>query len=99
VPRYLVVRKFDVDEDEIPGLSSRLAKRAMEGAEDIKWEHTHVTLDEEGLVRTYCIYTAEDEGAVTRYTGLLGEILGEHQIESVREIAADITPADFPATE
>jgi len=98
MPRYLVVRTFDVDGDEIPGLSRRLATRAMDGPQHVTWEHTHVTLDEEGLVRTYCIYTAADEAAVKRYTALLDEILGDNQIESIEEIAGDITPADFPAT-
>ena len=52
----------------------------------------HVTIDDDGLVRTYCIYAAPDEPTVREHA----KYLGRHEIESLTEIAGDVTPADFP---
>jgi hypothetical protein len=43
-------------------------------------------------VRTYCIYAAPDEPTVREHA----KYLGRHEIESLTEIAGDVTPADFP---
>lgn len=91
--RYLVVRKFAVEEEEIPRLS-RVFRERVGAFPDAVWEHSHVTVDDDGLVRTYCVYQASDEDAVRRHAS----VLGEHQIEAVYEIAGDVTPADFPPT-
>lgn len=96
MPRYLVVRKFQVErEEDLSDLGRRLGAR-MAKETRLEWEHTHVTLDDEGTVRTFCVYGAPNEETVLRYTSALDQALGEHQIESVMEIAGDVTPADFP---
>jgi hypothetical protein len=92
MPRYLVVRKFEVAEKEVPELSRRFRERVGE-LPRTTWEHSHVAIDEDGLVRTFCVYTAPDEEAVRRHASMLGE----HTIESIHELAGDITPSDFPA--
>ena len=89
--RYLVVRRFDVDEDEIPRLQ-RVFRERVGTFSDTVWEHSHVTVDDDGLVRTFCVYQAPDEEALRRHAS----VLGEHQIEAVYEIAGDVTPDDFP---
>jgi hypothetical protein len=43
-------------------------------------------------VQTYCVYDAPSEEAVREHARLLGE----HRIDLLREIAGDVTPADFP---
>jgi hypothetical protein len=92
MPRYLIVRKFDVDEEEMPQVGRR-SREVIEGSfPEITWEHSHVTVDDDGLVRTFCVYTAPDEEAVMSHS----VALGRHQIDSVHEIAGDVTPADFP---
>ena len=92
MPRYLIVRKFEVDEEEMPQVGRR-SRDVIEGSfPEITWEHSHVTVDDDGLVRTFCVYTAPDEAAVRQHS----EVLGQHQIDSVHEIAGDVTPADFP---
>ena len=56
------------------------------------WRHSHVVVDDEGNVRTYCIYEAPDEETVRAHSA----DLGRHGIDSIEEIAGDVTPADFP---
>jgi hypothetical protein len=92
MPRFLIVRKFDVDAEEMPvvGRASRVA--IEEKFPEITWEHSHVTVDDEGVVRTYCVYAAPDEETVREHA----EALGHHEVEALREIAGDVTPADFP---
>jgi len=92
MPRYLVVRKFEVDEEEMPRIGRRSRSSIEESFPEITWEHSHVSVDDDGLVRTFCVYGAPSEDDVHKHAA----VLGEHQIESVHEIAGDVTPADFP---
>lgn len=59
---------------------------------DITWEHSHVIVDDTGLVRTFCVYAAPDEAIVREHS----KKLGKHTIDELFEIAGDVTPADFP---
>jgi hypothetical protein len=92
VPRYLIVRKFDVGEDEMPEVGRRSRRTIEEGYPEITWEHSHVVVGEDGTVWTYCIYAAPTEEQVRAHS----VDLGDHTIDGVHEIAADVTPADFP---
>ena len=92
MPRYLVVRKFDVGEDEMPEVGNRSRRTMEEGYPEITWEHSHVVVGEDGNVMTYCVYAAPTEEMVRAHA----IDLGSHTIEAVHEIAADVTPADFP---
>jgi hypothetical protein len=91
VPRYLIERNFEVGEEEMPDVS-RKSKRTIEGMPGIVWEFSHVIVEDSGLVTTFCVYVAPDEEAVRRHA----EALGAHRIGFIHEIAADVTPADFP---
>jgi hypothetical protein len=92
VPRYLVVRKFDVAEDEMPEVGRRSRMTIEEGYPEIVWEHSHVVVDEDGTVWTYCVYEAPTEEMVRQHSA----DLGRHTLDKVLEIAGDVTPADFP---
>lgn len=74
----------------------RVGRRSRELVDDdfpeITWEHSHVVVDGEGTVLTYCVYAAPDEGIVREHSSRLGE----HTIDSLHEIAGDVSPADFP---
>jgi hypothetical protein len=59
---------------------------------DVKWEHSHVVVNQEGCVRAYCVYLAPNEEALRAHASKLGH----HTIEGLHEIAGDMTPADFP---
>jgi len=92
VPRYLVVRRFDVAEDEMPEVGKRSRKTIEEGYPEIIWEHSHVVVKGDGTVMTYCVYDAPSEEIVRRHS----DDLGRHTLDEVLEIAGDVTPADFP---
>ena len=92
MPRYMVVRKFDVAEDEMPEVGRRSRRTIEEGYPEIVWEHSHVVVDEDGTVWTYCVYEAPTEEMVRDHA----QDLGSHTVETVSEIAGDVTPADFP---
>jgi hypothetical protein len=92
MPRYLVVRSFQVGEDEMPTVGRRSRLLTEKDFPEITWEHSHVVVDEAGKVRTFCIYKAPDEPAVLAHAAALGQ----HTVDELVEIAGDVTPADFP---
>jgi hypothetical protein len=92
MPRYLIVRTFEVDEDAMPNVGRRSREIVEQEFPEISWEHSHVIVDESGSVRTFCVYGAPDEETVRSH----GSRLGQHTIDDVWEIAGDVTPADFP---
>lgn len=95
MPKYLVERKFDISitEETMPEIGTKSKKTIVMHFPDIVvWERSHVLVDDEGRVTTYCVYEAPDEGTVREH----GEMLGFHDIVQIREIAGDVTPDDFP---
>jgi len=90
--RYLVIRKFDVGEEEMPEVGRRSREVIDESYPQIVWEHSHVIVDENGTVFTYCVYDAPDEQTVRDHA----QDLGKHTLELVSEIAGDVSPSDFP---
>jgi hypothetical protein len=92
MPRYLIVRSFEVTEDQMPPVGRRSRELTEQDFPEITWEHSHVTIDDEGFVHTYCVYEAPNEDMVRQH----GTKLGRHTIDSLHEIAGDVSPADFP---
>ena len=74
-----------------------LGRRSRELTEDdfpeITWEHSHVVVDDDGLVKTFCVYEAPSEEIVRQHS----RKLGKNTLDELHEIAGDVTPADFPA--
>ncbi|HLY95218.1 MAG TPA: nickel-binding protein [Gaiellaceae bacterium] len=93
MPRYMIVRSFEVGEDQMPAVGRRSREIAEEGFPEITWEHSHVVVDDDGIVRTFCIYDAPSEEMVRDHS----RMLGKHTIDHLYEIAGDVTPADFPS--
>jgi len=94
MPRYLIVRRFNVGEEEMPEVG-RKSRAVIEGHyPEIVWEHSHVIVDDHGTVLTYCVYESPDEETVRKHA----EALGDHRIDVMYEIAGDVTPSDFPAS-
>ena len=93
MPRYLILRMFEVDEAAMPDVGRRSREIAEDEFPEITWEHSHVIVDETGTVRTFCVYGAPDVDTIRDH----GERLGKHRIAEVWEIAGDVTPADFPS--
>lgn len=92
VPRYLVVRKFTVAEGDMPTVGRKSRETIDQYFPEISWEHSHVVVDADAVVWTYCVYGAPDEETVRQHS----QQLGNHAIESMHEIAGDVSPADFP---
>ena len=47
------------------------------------------------MPKSFCIYEAPNEEMVREHANRLGD----HFVETIYEIAGDVTPADFPLTE
>ena len=92
MPRYLIERTFTVDVDEMPVVGRRSKEVARDSFPEIVWEHSHVTISDAGIVRTYCVYAGPSEQAIRDHAAMLGQ----HAIDAIHEIAGDVSPADFP---
>ena len=92
VPRYLIVRSFEVGSDQMPFVGRRSRVLTEEEFSEITWEHSHVVVDDDGVVHTYCVYDAPSQEVVRAHS----KALGQHTIDGLYEIAGDVTPADFP---
>jgi uncharacterized protein DUF4242 len=92
LPRYLIIRAFDVVEEEMPNVGRRSRQLVERDFPDVTWEHSHVLVGDDGSVKTYCVYAAPDEETVRQHSAALGQ----HTLEGLHEIAGDVTPADFP---
>ncbi len=92
MPRYLIVRSFEVTEEQMPPVGRRSRELTETEFPEIVWEHSHVVVDDEGLVRTYCVYEAPNEEIVREHSTRLGR----HRLDALHEIAGHVTPAGFP---
>ena len=92
MPRYLIVRSFEVGEDQMPPVGRRSRELTENEFPEITWEHSHVIVDDEGLVHTYCVYEAPSEEMVREHS----RMLGQHTLDALHEIAGDVSPADVP---
>jgi hypothetical protein len=91
--RYIIERTYDIDLETMPEVghrSKRIAAEEFPG--QIVWEHSHVVVDSDGTVKSFCVYEAPDEDTVRRHAGSLGN----HVVERIYEIGGDVTPDDFP---
>jgi hypothetical protein len=93
MPRYIIERTYDVDMDAIQEVGTRSKQIAADQfPTQIVWEHSHVVVDSEGNVKSFCVYDAPDEDTIRRHA----ELLGNHVVDHIYEIGGDVTPADFP---
>jgi hypothetical protein len=88
----MIVRSFDVGESQMPAVGRRSREIVEDELPEITWEHSHVVVDDEGKVRTFCVYKAPDEQTVRAHAAALGQ----HTVDELQEIAGDVSPADFP---
>jgi hypothetical protein len=91
MPRYLIERTFEVDENDMPRIG-RKSNQVISQLPGVVWDHSHVVIDEQGNVKTFCIYDAPDEETVRKHSSQLGE----HALDRIYEVGGDVTPADFP---
>ncbi len=93
MPRYLIERNWDELEDG-GAAKGRLSKRIL--AENpqfspIVWEHSHVGIDEEGQLKSFCVYSSPSTELIREHA----ELVGDHTIGRIYEIGGDISPGDF----
>jgi hypothetical protein len=95
MPRFIIERRFSVTEDAMPEVGKRSNTVLRDKVSRVTWEHSHVVVGDDGLVSTFCIYSAPDRDEVLKHA----DHLGQHTVAFVHEITADVTPADFPIDE
>jgi hypothetical protein len=91
MPRYLIERDYGPAEQEaMQNIGRRMKQVAEESFPEVTWEHSHVVSDETG-VKSYCVYEAPNEERLREH----GDMVRQHTIVRIYEIAGDVTPADF----
>ena len=92
MPRFLIELTYTVDVDQLPEVATRSKAIGHHRFPEIVWEHSHVVIDGDGRPRSYCVYAAPSEQMVREHA----DLLGDHFIQEIYEIAGDVSPADFP---
>ncbi len=92
--KFLIERTFSVGQHQMDEIGKRSRQLTEEEFREITWHHSHVVVDGDGTVKTYCVYEAPGEEIVRRHA----DKLGWHRVENIYEIAGDVTPDDFPLT-
>jgi hypothetical protein len=95
MPRYLIERLWDEMEEEERRMKGAVSKGILADDErftGVKWEHSHVVIDDEGRLKSYCVYTSPNTELVRSHAHLLGD----HEIVGIYEIGGDVSPDDFP---
>jgi uncharacterized protein DUF4242 len=92
VARFIIERQFHVGQERMPEVGRRSRQLVEDHFPDIVWEHSHVAAEDDGAVRTFCLYMAPNEEIVRAHA----RELGWHEILAIYEVAGDVTPADFP---
>src|SRR5436309_1676938 len=89
MPRYLIERFFDrISDDDMLAASVRSDRIAIERFPEIMWEHTHVCVDDDSAIKTYCVYESPNEEMLREHAAAFGS----HIITNLYEIVDDVTP-------
>ena len=90
--RFLINRVWEpMDEAELQKMAGVSKRLIDEQFTDLVWEHSHVVTDDEGLIRSFCVYGAPNVQRIKDHSA----VLGCHRIDSIFEIAGDVSPADY----
>jgi hypothetical protein len=95
MPRYLIERIFedpDIDEEKLGEIGQRASRLIAEQFRDVVWEHSHVVSDEEGTIRSFCVYSASDPQRLLDHA----DALGFHRVGTIYQVGGDVSPDDFP---
>ncbi len=94
MPRYLIERAWTVLEEEEMASKGALSKRILAENEQfspVTWEHSHVVMDEDGELKSFCVYASPNMELIREHAAMLGD----HTVKGIYEIGGDISPADF----
>jgi hypothetical protein len=92
--RYLIERVWDPMEEEEMSKKGPLSKRILADNEKFSplvWEHSHTVMDEDGQLKSYCVYSSPNTDLIREHAALLGG----HSIHHIYEIGGDLSPDDF----
>ena len=81
MPRYVINRKFDVTEGEMPEIGRRSRQIIESEFPNVVWIHSHVAIEDDGNVRTFCLYEAPDLDAIN---AALADARGAHHRRGFR---------------
>ena len=95
MPRYLVERTTPSTWTRFRPSRRGRRRSATTTIPEIVWEHSHVVVGADGTPKSFCIYDAPSEEMVREHS----KQLGDHFVETIYEIAGDVTPDDFPLTD
>ena len=94
MPRYLIERAWTALEEEEMTKKGSLSKSILtENAQfsPVTWEHSHVVMDEDGELKSFCVYSSPNTELIREHA----ELLGDHTVKGIYEIGGDISPEDF----
>jgi ligand-binding SRPBCC domain-containing protein len=92
MPRYVVERFFDrVSDDDMLAASVRSDRMIVERFPEITWEHSHVVVDDDGAIKTFCVYGAPTEQMIRDHA----DAFGAHTITNIYELVGDVTPEEI----
>jgi hypothetical protein len=93
MPRYLIERAWDELEEEEMAAKGPLSKRILKDEQfsRVTWEHSHMVMDEEGEMKSFCVYSSPNTELIREHATLLGD----HRVNGIYEIGGDISPGDF----
>jgi hypothetical protein len=94
MPRYLIERAWNSLQEEEMAKKGPLSKRILTQDEHfsrVSWEHSHMVMDEDGELKSYCVYSSPNTELIRQHS----ELLGDHTIRGIYEIGGDISPEDF----
>jgi hypothetical protein len=87
----MIERSFGaISDEEMLEAAVRSDRIAQERFPGITWEHSHICVDPDGAITTYCVYAGPNEEVVREHA----IALGGHSITKVVEIAEDVTPQE-----
>jgi len=94
MPRYLIERVWNSMQEEEMAAKGPLSKRIL--TEDgqfsrVEWEHSHMVMDEDGQLKSFCVYSSPNTELIREHA----ELLGDHTVKGIYEIGGDISPEDF----
>ncbi|HEY7934753.1 MAG TPA: nickel-binding protein [Solirubrobacteraceae bacterium] len=90
----MIERAWTALEEEELASKGALSKRILgenERFSPVTWEHSHVVMDEDGQLKSFCVYSSPNTELIREHAALLGD----HKVDGIYEIGGDISPADF----
>ena len=73
MPRYVIERDFGkVSEDEMQEVAAKSKVTGSDHFPDIRWEHSHVVADDDGAIKSFCVYEAPSTDRLQEHADRVG---------------------------